>query len=248
MVKMKVDRNIIASSLWWVILGLDVFSLAILVTVLPRRLRNGLGIHVAASVLLKAAGVKVHAEGLENVDKNQPQIFVANHQSWFDSFVLSATLPVQLTFASKKEMYRVPIYSYIMRRMHFICVDRGHPKDALKNIDAIAGVIRSGLSLVAYPEGFLSKTGELGPFKRGAVLLASKAGLPIVPITLLGTREIMAPGSWRINFGRHVKVTISKPVEAGGTGRKEQTAATEKIRRLIAENLECSEVPEKVES
>jgi len=242
----KIDRNTFVTLLWWVILGLDAICLAVLVTVLPRRLRNKVGLRVATSVLLRAAGVKVHVEeGLENVDKNHPQIFVANHKSWFDSFVLTTVLPVPLTFASKKEMFRVPVYNYIMRRLRFVRVDRTHPMGILKNIDATADVVRSGLSFVVYPEGTTSKTDKLGSFKRGVILLARNACVPIVPVTLVGTQEIKAPDSWRINFGKQIKVIISRPIEASATGKKEQIVMIKKIRQIITGNLERAKMPKK---
>ncbi len=233
-----VDKNTPLSIVWWVVLVLDVLCCALLVTILPQRLRNGIGLRIPTAVLLKVAGVKVSVHGLENVDKNQAQVFVANHQSWFDSFILSASLPVPLTFASKKEMYRVPVYGYIMRRLGFVCVNRAHPKDALRSVDATTASICSGISFVAFPEGTRSRTGELGPFGRGAALLASKACAPIVPITLMGTRMIMRRGSYRINYGARVHVVISKPVDACPNSREEQLAMTGIVRRQIAKNLE----------
>ena len=129
---LKNIKNLFFTVVWWSVLGLDALFYAFFVTILPQRLRNGISLRMAVSVLLKVAGVKVVIQGLENIDKNHPQVFVANHQSWFDSFVLSASLPVPLSFTSKKEMFRIPIYSYIMRRLGFISINRVYPKSALK--------------------------------------------------------------------------------------------------------------------
>ncbi len=223
--------------LWWTVLVMDALCFAMLVTVLPVRLRNGLGLRVATSALLKVAGVKVKVEGLKNIRNDHAYIFVANHQSWFDSFVLCTILPVPVTFATKKEMFRVPVYSYIMRRLRFVCVDQDRPRNVVRGIDSITALLRSGLSLVIYPEGTMSKAGELGSFGRGSVLLAARTGIPIIPITVVGTREIMPPGKCRISYGRRVRVFISDAVEVDAADRERQAVVTERIKQRIAENL-----------
>ena len=234
----KFLREISFTSFWWVVLGLDVFCLAVFVTILPGRSRNRIGLRVATSVLLKAAGVEVDVKGLENITTNQPYVFVANHQSWFDSFVLAAILPVALAFAPKKEMYRVPVCSYTMRLLHFVCVDRTHPRNVLKYIDTIAALIGSDISFIVYPEGTRSETGKLGQFTRGAVLLADRACVPIIPVILVGTREIMPRDTFWITYGRRVKVIILSPLSVNAADKGEQMAITEKIRQQIAGILE----------
>lgn len=233
----EATKNMAATVLWWSVLVLDVFCFALLITVLPRRLRNGVGLRAASSLLVKAAGVSVEVEGLQNVVRDRSQVFVANHESWFDSFVLSAVLPIPITFVSKKEMFRVPVYGYIMRHLRFVCVDRANPRDALKHIDATVALLHSGLSLVVYPEGTTDKTGKLGSFKRGAVLLAGRAGVPIVPIAVMGTRKIKLRGSPWIYFGMPTRVIISEPVEVGDVDREEQRGVAEKLRAIIEEGL-----------
>lgn len=230
-------KNLAATFFWWLVLVLDTFCFALLVTVLPCRLRNGAGLRAASSLLVKAAGISVEVGGLQNVIRGRSQVFAVNHESWFDSFVLGAVLPVPITFVSKKEMFRVPIYSYIIRRLRFVCVDRANPRDALKNIDATVALLRSGLSVVVYPEGTTKKTEKLGSFKRGAVLLAAKAGVPIVPIAVIGTSKVKTRGSLWIHFGISTRVIISEPVEVGDVGKKEQRAVVERLRAIIEEGL-----------
>jgi 1-acyl-sn-glycerol-3-phosphate acyltransferase len=230
-------KNIAATLFWWPILVLDLLCLALMVTVLPGRLRNGAVLRAVSSVLLKAAGVRVQVQGLENIIRDGSQILVANHESWFDSFILVAVLPIPVTFVSKKEMFRVPIYSYIMRRLRFVSVDRVNPHSDLKGIDTIAALLQSHLSLVVFPEGTMSRTGKLGSFKRGAVLLATKADVPVIPIAVTGTRKIKSRGSPWIHFGIQTKVIISEPVEVSGLKREEQRVALENIRAIIERHL-----------
>lgn len=231
-------KTIAATIVWWPVLVLDILCLALLVTVLPGRfLRNGAVIRGASSILLKAAGVRLQVQGMQNVIRDKSQILVANHESWFDSFILAAILPIPVTFVSKKEMFQVPVYSYIMRRLRFLSVDRVNPHTDLKGIDTIAALLQSHLSLVVFPEGVMSKTGILGSFKRGAVYLAAKTNIPITPIALIGTRKIKSRGSPWINFGMKTKIIISEPIELGELKREEQLAATENIRAIIERHL-----------
>lgn len=230
-------KNLSATILWWIVTLMEGLCFTALVTVLPVRLRNGWVLHAATSVLLNLAGVKVKVDGLKNICRDQTYIFVANHQSWFDSFVLCAVLPVPVTFISKKEMFRVPIYSHIMRRLRFVCADRRHPRNILRDIDSIVALFRSGLSLVVYPEGTRSKDGKLGSFGRGAVLLAARTGVSIIPITIVGTREIMPSGKYYISYGRRVRIFISDVVDVDAADRKKQATITEEIRQQIVESL-----------
>lgn len=230
-------KRIVTTLFWWPVLVLGVLCFAFLVTFLPERLRNGAVLRTASSLLLKTAGVRVQVQGLEHLIRDRSQILVANHESWFDSFILTAVLPIPITFTSKKEMFRVPVYNYIMRRLRVVCVDRVNPRSDLKNIDETVALLQSHLSLVVFPEGTTSRTGKLGVFKRGAVFLAAKANVPVIPIALTGTRKIKSRGSPWIHYGVQTKVIISEPVETGGMKRKEQRTAVEKIRTIIERHL-----------
>jgi len=234
--------SIPATIFWWLVLILDVLCLALLASVLPDRLlHNGAVLRTASSILLKAAGVRLQVQGLQNIIRENSQVIVANHESWFDSFVLAAVLPIPITFVSKKEMFHIPVYSYIMRRLRFLSVDRVNPHSDLKGFNTIASLLQSHLSLVVFPEGVMTKTGKLGSFKRGAVYLAAKANIPITPIALIGTRKIKSRGSPWIHFGIQINVVISEPVEVGGLQREEQHTAVENIRSIIERQLPDTE-------
>lgn len=230
-------KSIATTIFWWPILVLNLLCFALLVSLLPVRMRNGAALRAVSSVLLKAAGVRVQVQGLQNIIRERSQILVANHESWFDSFLLISVLPIPITFVSKKEMFRVPIYNHIMRRLRFVRVDRVNPRDDLRNIDSITALLQSQLSLMVFPEGTMSRTGKLGSFKRGAVLLAAKADVPVIPIAVIGTRNIKTPDSPLIHFGVQTKVIISEPVEVAGMEREEQRTAMKEIRAIIERYL-----------
>lgn len=234
-------KTIAATLFWWPVLVLDALCLALLVTVLPGRLRNRAVLRAASSLLLKAAGVRVQVQGIHNIIRDRSQIIVVNHESWFDSFILGAVLPIPVTFVSKKEMFQVPVYSYIMRRLRFVSVDRVNPRNDLKSIDATAALLQSHLSLVVFPEGVMSRKGKLGSFKRGAVYFAANTNVPVTPIAVIGTRKIKSRGSPWIHFGIQTKVIISEPVEVSGMKREEQRTALENIRAIIEQHLTDTE-------
>ena len=234
----EIGRKIPVTIIWWPTLGFDTLFYTLLTIILPGKVRNGFGLYLATLILLKVAGIRVDVEGTEHIQRERAQIFIANHQSWFDSFVLGAILKVPVTFISKKEMFKVPVYSYFMKRLRFISVNREHPRAILKELDEISALFRSGISLVVYPEGTRSKNGEVGAFRRGGVLFASSSGVPLIPVTLIGTGDIMPYGQYWIRYGRQVKVIISKPMEIGKVDRKEQFKFTAEIRQKIVKNLE----------
>ncbi len=236
----EISRKILTTIVWWPTLGLNILFFTLLTIILPGKVRNGFGLCLATVILLKVAGIRVDVKGTEHIQRERPQIFIANHQSWFDSFVLCAILKVPVTFISKKEMFRVPVYNYLMKRLHFISVDRDHPRGILKQLSDISALFHSEISLIIYPEGSRSKSGEVGVFRRGGLFFASSTNVPVVPVTLIGTRDIMPYGQYLIKYGGRVKVIISEPVDIGKAGKERQLKLTEEIRQQIIKNLEES--------
>ncbi len=230
-------KTFVVTLIWWIVLVFDALILALILIILPDRFRNSVALRTASKLLLKVAGVKVRIHGLENVLENQPQIFVANHKSWFDSFILSAFLLVPVTFVSKKEMFKVPVYNYIMKRLRFVCVDRERARGSITGIDETIKLFDSGLSMVIYPEGTTRSTQQLGPFKRGAVLLSAIAQVPIVPIALIGTEKFrFQKGPW-IHYGIQTEICIFKAIEAYSMDRLEQKDTVQYIKDIIQKRL-----------
>ena len=121
----------------------------------------------------------------------KPQIFMANHQSDFDILIVLAHIPGQFRWIAKKELFKIPIFGKAMRNAGYIEIDRQNHEKALKSLDEAAQKIREGKSVVTFPEGTRSRDGKIRPFKQGMFHLAIRAGVPIVPISIIGAREIM---------------------------------------------------------
>jgi 1-acyl-sn-glycerol-3-phosphate acyltransferase len=188
-----------------------------------------------ARSICRAAGVAVTVEWAEELDPGRPYIFAANHQSQFDIFVLQAFLGVDFRWLAKKELFSVPIWGPAMRRAGYIPIDRSHGRKALKSLGEAAEKIGAGTSVIIFPEGTRSKDGKMHDFKAGAMVLALKAGVPIVPVAISGTYEILPKGRLLMNPGA-VRVRVGRPIETGGAmvkhdlARLAQAAVAELLR------------------
>ncbi len=168
--------------------------------------------------LIWATGSKVTVEGLEHFDPTKPQIMVANHQSWFDVFTLIGWFPGDFRFVAKQELGRIPIFGRSWQRCGHISIDRADRSAAIGSLETAGDRIkREGLTIVMFPEGTRSPDGRLQPFKKGAFVLAIRAGVPVLPVAIQGTRQIMAKGRWRI--GRSdVRVRVGVPLDTEAYG------------------------------
>ena len=160
--------------------------------------------------ILWLANIKVGVIGAENIIQNGPQIFMANHQSVFDIFIVLGHINCQFRWIAKKELFKFPFFGKAMLRSGYIPIDRKHFVSAMRSIDAAAKKIREGTSIMTFPEGTRSLTEEIQPFKKGVFHLALKSGVPIVPVSLIGTGRIMQKKSLRVNSGT-ILMVIGKP-------------------------------------
>jgi len=186
-----------------------------------------------AKSILWAAGVKVVLEGADVIDLDRPQILVANHSSWFDVTALTAYIPGKYKFVAKKELETVPIFGPSWQACGHISIDRG---DRAKAVESIARARRTleevRPTVIMFPEGTRSLTGELMPFKKGAFLLALQTGVEIVPAAIIGSREVMRKGSWRIRSGT-VTIRFGQPIQVEGMGVDDRDALVGRARSAI---------------
>ena len=168
-----------------------------------------------AGVLLRVAGVKVELENADRIRRDVPQVLVANHVSWFDVLALAAYLPGTFRFVAKKEIEKAPIFGRAIAACGHIFIDR---RDSAQAIDSLAAarerLAREGPTIIMFPEGTRSPTGELQRFKKGAFVLAIQTGADVVPAVISGSRDIMPKGAWRIRPGT-VRVRFGEPIPVG---------------------------------
>ena len=191
-----------------------------------------------ARLSLALAGARVRILGTEHLPDG-PVIFMSNHQSNFDILSLLATLPRQINWIAKKELFEIPVFGPSMRRGGYIPLDRSDGRKALKSMDNAARIIREGKSVVMFPEGTRSRDTLLLPFKRGGFLLALKAGVPVVPITINGSGRINPAGRTRIYRGT-ITITLHPPLKPASTVNRAsaEAALMEQVHNYIASALE----------
>jgi 1-acyl-sn-glycerol-3-phosphate acyltransferase len=160
-----------------------------------------------------ASGSHIEVEGLENVGLDHPQIIASNHQSWFDVFALAAIIPKRYRFIAKEELRRIPLFGLAWASAGHISVNRKDRSQAIRALDTAAALMRKDNStVVIFPEGTRSPTGELLPFKKGAFMMALQTGFEIVPAACIGTRAIQKKGDWRVRPGRII-VRFGPPID-----------------------------------
>lgn len=170
-----------------------------------------------AKNILWAAKVRVELEGVENLLTGAPQIVVSNHQSWFDTFALAAALPLRYRFVAKKELGDIPIFGKAWKSCGHVAVDRGNREAAIASLDQAWREIREEkLTMVLFPEGTRSPDGKLKTFKKGAFVMAVQGQVPLVPVAVVGSREIMPKGTMRVRSGK-ITLRIGERIPTEGS-------------------------------
>lgn len=182
--------------------------------------------------------VRVTVSGTGHVPSG-PAIFMSNHQSNFDILALLSSMPCQLHWIAKKELFDIPVFGPSMRRGGYIPLDRGDGRKALRSVDEAAATIRNGKSVVMFPEGTRSRDGNLLPFKRGGFILARKAGVPVIPVTINGSGIINPPNRIRLYSGDIHMVLHPAVIIPDGLSRNEaESWMMEQVRNTIESALE----------
>jgi 1-acyl-sn-glycerol-3-phosphate acyltransferase len=190
-------------------------------------------------LILKTTGVRVAVEGLERITPATTYIFVANHQSHYDTPVIFSSLPFQLRIIAKESLARFPVLGWHLKRGGHLFVDRQHP-DRAGILKRWRDLVSEGLSLIIYAEGTRSRDGHAAKFKAGSFLLAIEAGLPIVPLAVIGTRKVMPKGRLRTEPADVLLVVhdpIRPPVLESPTIHDAKLLA-DRVHRIITDTVE----------
>jgi len=225
----KAIRYILVDSaiiLYTVIFG----TLAIIVFWIPKA--SDCIARIWASCILKTSGVSVNVEGLDNIRPETPYVYMSNHLSHFDAVSLLTVLPLGVKFLAKKELGRIPFLGWAMYALGYIFVERGSKIESFKKIDKGASKVREGTSILVFAEGTRSQDGNLQPFKKGGFVMAIKAGVNIIPISIYGSRGVLPRGSLRVNPGM-VKVVIGSPIPSSDYSLDMKITLMERVREAI---------------
>src|SRR3989338_9116566 len=198
-----------------------------------------------AWTLMKLGGVNLEISGRENLPKNETVVYMANHQSDLDWPVIFMAVPGQYLFLAKKELFDVPVFGTYMRIQKYIPIDRDKIRKSLKTYEDVVGRIKSGNSIVIYPEGTRSYNKELQRFKSFSFAFLQEARVRVVPIAIDGSINIQKKGSKLIRPGK-VKVTILPPVSFDDIyhfkTKEFCSIASNRVRRALLDVLEKTEV------
>lgn len=187
-----------------------------------------------AKVLLAASGVKVEVEGLEHIDPKASYVFVSNHASYMDTPVVLANIPIQFRFLAKRGLFQIPLLGTHLSHAGHIPVPRGDPRASVKTMQLAAETIqRRRISMLVFPEGGRSADGVMREFKEGAAYIAIRAGVPVVPLAIIGTHGVLPMHSALVRPGL-VKLCILGPIPTTGLQLKDRGQLTEQLHELIA--------------
>jgi len=191
--------------------------------------------------LVRAAGVRIRVEGLEHIPAGSC-LFVANHTSSADAPAVVGSIPRQVAILAKHSLFKIPIVGHAFRLAHFIPVDRFNHDSAVASIELAADAMRGGTSLLIYPEGSRSPDGRLQQFKKGAVVMAIKAGVPIVPIACSGAHRVMRKKSLVIHPGE-ILVRFCPAVDSAPYSLEQRDALNDVVRATLAAGLPPDQRP-----
>jgi len=176
--------------------------------------------------------MQVKVTGKENMKKDTSYVIVANHQSMFDIFLLYGWLGIDIRWIMKKELFKVPGIGYASKKVGHIFIDRSNPKCAMQSLNEAKEKLKNGTSVVIFPEGTRSRTGEVGNFKRGAFKLALELDLPLLPLTIIGTRKILPSYGFDLLPGK-VELVIHPPIHNSDNDIGKCRELTRKTRESI---------------
>jgi acyl carrier protein len=200
---------------WLVFLSLSGAGLIALALLPARRARSRIA-QIAAKTMVRAVGMPLTVEGLQNLPAGKSAVFVANHASYIDAIVLLAVLPAGVRFAAKREFARMPLFGFVLGRLGTYFVERVDPAGGVEDTRELAVAVGRGETVLFFPEGTFSRAPGLAAFRLGAFAVSAETGTPVVPIVLRGTRSVLREHRWLPN---RVPVTVSVQPPVLPTGR-----------------------------
>ena len=222
---------------WLIGFVYTVFWASIGILTWPLSPRGGLYLRYAriwSGWILTSLGIPLSVVGADRIQAGRTYVLMSNHQSVFDIFALFRGVEVPLRMVAKRVLFWIPILGWSMAMCGFIPIDRSNRESAIRSLARAARKIRSGVSVLVFPEGTRSRDATLRPFKKGGFMLALDAGVPVVPVVVLGTDRIMEKGSLRVGHAA-IEVRIGHPIEVHGRGAGARDRLMAEVRRAMVE-------------
>ena len=191
-----------------------------------------------ARCILAVCGIHVDVVGVDHVDANRSYVIVSNHLSNFDIFATLAAVPLNIRFVAKKELLRLPVFGQALALSDHIVIDRSNPEAAIARInERVAQQIDSGFCILFYAEGTRSRDGKVHAFKKGGVTLALRTSLPIVPMSVSGTRKFLPRSHVIIRPSGRVKIVLDRPIETTDVPLERRDELNEQVRDIVIKNF-----------
>jgi 1-acyl-sn-glycerol-3-phosphate acyltransferase len=180
--------------------------------------------------ILRTTGVHVSVSGLEHLQPGRSYVFAANHQSIYDIPIVFSSIPAQLRIVAKESLGRIPFMGWHLHRAGHLLVDRRNPgPDIVQKMRRLVG---ESSSLIVFPEGTRSVDGTVKRFKKGPFMVAIDAGLPVVPVSITGSRHVMTKGRLMVCPG-HVRLTVHEPIPTEGVTREALLQFAGRVRDIV---------------
>jgi 1-acyl-sn-glycerol-3-phosphate acyltransferase len=177
-------------------------------------------------------GIRIVGRGGAKLDAKQPYVFMSSHESIFDIMALFIAVPRDIRMLSKIELRSIPILGWSMWMSGFVFIDRKSPAAARKSLERAADSVRSGKSIVIFPEGTRGDGTNIQPFKKGGFVLAIQAGVPIVPVAIHGSAATLPKHTW-FPRGGQIDVVIGDPIPTEGLTPEDRASLSERTREAI---------------
>ena len=190
---------------------------------------------------VRAVGVRMEVSGRENIPPGVC-LFVANHTSSADASAVVGAIPRRISILVKESLFRIPLVGWAFHLARFVPVDRSDREAAIASVDRAVDYMRAGVSFLIYPEGTRSGDGRLGPFKKGAFVLAIKAGVPVVPVACAGAHRVMAKRSLIVRPGV-ITVHFAPPIDASAYSLDQRDALVARVHSALAQALPPDQQP-----
>jgi 1-acyl-sn-glycerol-3-phosphate acyltransferase len=190
-----------------------------------------------ARIILRLNGVRIRVVGLENIDRRTSYVFISNHQSNLDGLAIGTTLPSPLRFVIKKSLLKIPIMGQAFRLGRMIPIDRNNSKKSIETINRYGRELRNGISALFFGEGHRSRDGRLQPFKKGGFIFSITSKLPLVPVTVVNSFNLMPSGALHISRGT-ITIIIGDAIPTLDYGPEYTDQLRDRVWSVISGNLE----------
>lgn len=191
-------------------------------------------------MIARTAGARVRVYGTEHIKHDTSYVFLSTHQSYMDIPAMLGYLPAQLRIAAKKILFRIPFMGWHLWRAGHIPIDRSSTQNAVMSMQRAATYLQSGICAFVFPEGTRSRDGHLHSFKKGGFKLALQAQVPIIPITIIGTRRILPPDSIIFRPGP-IDMYVDEPIQTAGLTDDDIEMLMRRVRAAMAKHIRASQ-------